>query len=66
MPFIGRRFYVTLIAGEEKRSAERRRLEREMRPVGTMGNFMFVLGIAALFYLVAIVGIFFYSEVLEF
>ncbi|MEO5372795.1 MAG: hypothetical protein H7840_00795 [Alphaproteobacteria bacterium] len=66
VPFIGRRFYFTMIAGEEKRNAARRRMERELRPVGTMGNLVFVLGIAALFYVMAILGIFFYSEVLEY
>lgn len=66
IPFFRRRFYFTMIAGEENRSNERRKIEQSLRPVRTMGNMMFILGIAAFFYLFAIFGIFFYSQVLEY
>ncbi|MBF0129587.1 MAG: hypothetical protein HQL33_06315 [Alphaproteobacteria bacterium] len=66
IPFFSRRFYFTMIAGEEQRSSERRKIEQNLRPVRTMGNMMFILGIAAVFYLFAIFGIFFYSQVLEY
>lgn len=65
LPVMGRRFYLTIVGGQEQRSANRLRIERSLRPVRTMGNMMFIMGIAAVFYLIAIFGIFFYSEVVE-
>ena len=40
------RYYFTLVAGKERRSAERRTLERRKHPIATIGNMivLFVLG----------------------
>ena len=54
MPF--RRFYFVLIAGPERRSADRRKQERKRHPLWRIGNFLFIalffiLGIYAAVYL---------------
>ncbi len=40
------RFYMTILAGRERRSGERRRLEREKHPLLTSANmiFLFIVG----------------------
>lgn len=65
VPWFGKRFYMTVIAGEEKRGRGRRDLDKSKYPVHTIGNLFFFLGIATLFYLIAIFGMFFYSGVLR-
>lgn len=54
LPF--RRFYFVMIAGPERRSAERRKEERKRHPLWKIGNFLFltlffILGIYAAVYL---------------
>ncbi|SDG65286.1 hypothetical protein [Roseospirillum parvum] len=65
LPLPGRRFYLTVIAGEEKRDAHRRQAERHRYPLPTVGNLFFLLGLAGLFYATAMVGMLFYSGVLD-
>lgn len=54
IPFLFKRYYVTLVAGEERRSPERRTAERQKHPVKTTGNTLFlfaagtILGLAVL------------------
>ncbi|OFX07572.1 MAG: hypothetical protein A2516_04870 [Alphaproteobacteria bacterium RIFOXYD12_FULL_60_8] len=66
MPWVGRRIFLTIVGGMERRSSDRIKHEKTARPVRTMGNILFILGIAALFYMLAVFGIFFSSNVLEF
>ncbi len=66
LPLIGRRFFVTVIGGEEKRSAERRAHERHRYPLRTAANIFFFLGVAAIFYVVAIFAIAVQSSIVEF
>lgn len=47
IPTFFRRFYFVLIAGPERRSLERRAVERERHPVATMGNYLFLGGVLA-------------------
>ncbi len=42
IPFITRRFYVVLLAGQERRPADRLALERALRPVATIANALFI------------------------
>lgn len=44
--FLGR-YYCVVVAGKERRSAERRRQERVSHPMGTLGNMLFLAGLAA-------------------
>ncbi|MFN3076100.1 MAG: hypothetical protein ABT940_04315 [Alphaproteobacteria bacterium] len=66
IPFFGRRYYLAVIGGIDKRSSGRLKTERAGHPVHSMGNMMFVLGIAVVFYLIVILAIFFHSRLVEF
>lgn len=66
MPLPFGRYYLTLVAGPERRSAERRAQERARRPVTTMGNFLFFLASALGINCLAVVGLLLYSSVLRF
>jgi len=65
-PFFTRRYYVTIVGGEERRSIERRAHERHHYPLRTMANAFFFLGVLSLFYLVSLVGLAFTSALVEF
>ncbi|MCC6466753.1 MAG: hypothetical protein IT563_00415 [Alphaproteobacteria bacterium] len=60
------RYYLTLVAGPERRSAARLAGDRQARPLATAGNLLFffvsALGINA----AAILGVLLYSSVLRF
>lgn len=60
------RYYLTLVAGPERRSAERRASESARRPVATMGNFLFLFASALGINCLAVVGLLLYSSVLRF
>lgn len=45
LPLPFRRWYVTLVAGPERRSSERLQQEREKHPLETLPNLMFLLSI---------------------
>jgi hypothetical protein len=53
LPF--RRFYITLVAGPERRSSARRALDRRSRQIASLGNVLFVLLFVGVFY-AAIIG----------
>lgn len=55
VPVIKRRYYVTVVGGEDGRSAARRQHDSHRYPLRTAANVFFALGIAALFYMLAIV-----------
>ena len=54
IPFIGGRYYLTVVAGRERRSAARRAAERKKHPLATLGNLTFMalvgtlLGVASM------------------
>jgi hypothetical protein len=58
LPFFWRRCYLVLLAGPERRSAERRRSERIERPLRTIGN-MAVFAVFLLLLIPAAVGSFY-------
>lgn len=60
------RFFVTLIAGAEKRAPQRVTEERRSHPVRTLGNFLFLGALAVAIYLVALAGVLAYSSIIEF
>ncbi len=65
IPFFSRRYYVTIVGGEEKRSLERRAHERNHYPLRTVANVFFFIGIITLFYLVSLVGLAFTSAIIK-
>jgi hypothetical protein len=48
LPF--RRFYITLVAGPERRSAARLALDRSSRQIASLGNVLFMLVFVGAFY----------------
>ena len=60
------RYYLTLVAGPERRSAERLVAERGRRPMATMGNFLFLFASALGINCLAVLGLLLYSSVLSF
>ena len=65
LPFFGGRFYITVLSGPERRSAERRSAERHRYPLRTAANVFFVVGTAAAFYAAVLVVIAFASSIVE-
>ncbi len=61
IPLLFKRYYVTIVAGEERRSPERRVEERQKHPIKTIGNLIVLLAAStvvgiSLFTLVQVVG----------
>lgn len=65
LPWFSRRFYMTVLAGEEKRSEARREHERQKYPLRTIANVFFFIGLATMFYMVALIGLALHSAILE-
>jgi len=65
-PFFGRRHFITIVGGNERRSLERVSRERSRHPIRTAGNLLFMLGVGGTFYLFAVLGIFLFSNLIEF
>ncbi|MEO5335396.1 MAG: hypothetical protein H7841_00675 [Magnetospirillum sp. WYHS-4] len=66
LPVLSHRYYVTVLAGEEKRSFTRLTHERHRYPLRTVANVFFFIGLATLFYMVALIGLAVHSAILEF
>ncbi len=45
IPLLSKRYYVVLLAGEERRSRDRIRAERRRRPLATGGNIALIVGL---------------------
>lgn len=54
----GKRYFLTIVAGPEQRSASRWQRERKLHPLRTVGNIVFLLAVAALFYVAAVTALF--------
>ncbi len=65
LPFPGQRFYMTVLAGEEKRSRARRKTDRARYPLRTLGNVFFFLGLATVFYTVMMVLLAIQAAIIE-
>lgn len=57
LPFFARCYYVTVIAGAEKRGAARRRRDRQRYPLRTVANVFFFVGIAVAVYVAALLAL---------
>ena len=66
IPLVFTRFFVTIVAGNERREPDRRAEEKSSHPLRTFGNFLFMGAIALLIYAVALAGILAYSSIIEF
>ena len=66
IPFFGRKFYVTVVSGAEKRSPGRRAKERHHYPLRTVANVFFFIGMATLFYMAAVIVLALQSAIVEF
>jgi len=54
VPFLHTRFYLTIVAGRERRPSHRRMAERQDCPILTIGNALFAFGLTTLVTLVAL------------
>jgi hypothetical protein len=54
IPFLPRSFFLTLVAGREKRGPARRREERARHPLNTWGNLFVFIGSTAVFTIAAL------------
>lgn len=54
IPLLHRRFYFTVVAGQERRRPERRAADRHAYPLATVGNVFFTLGLTTLITLLAL------------
>jgi len=58
LPVLGRRYFLTLVAGPERRNDERRNDDRRHHPLGTSANFVFFGCLGLLIYAIALFGIY--------
>ncbi len=65
VPFFGRRFYLTVVSGGEKRGNERRKQDRHHYPLRTAANIFFFVGSGAAFYAVALLFMAFATSIIE-
>ncbi len=66
LPFFGRRYFLSIIGGSEKRGLERRAVERQIHPIKTTTNVLFVVGFAIIFYVVGFFILAVQSSIVEF
>ncbi len=65
-PLLYWRFFVTIVAGTEKRAPHRVNEDSQRHPFRTMGNALFLGAMAISIYLVALAGVLAYSSIIEF
>ncbi len=66
LPWFGQRGFLTVVAGADRRNAERVMRERLMHPLRTAGNIMFLAGIVLLLHALAFGAVFLLSAIVEF
>ena len=64
LPFLTERFFMTVVAGRERRPSQRRRAERVFHPLGTIGNTLFMGAITTVICSVVLVIALVYSSIL--
>jgi hypothetical protein len=60
------RWYVSIFAGSERRSPARLKRDRQVYPLTTFGNFLFIAAGIAIFYVLSAIAFLLYFSVLEF
>ncbi len=66
LPLIRQKLYVTVVGGREKRSGDRRAIDRNKFPLRTAANGFFLIGMATLFYAALVICMAAYSVIVEF
>lgn len=66
LPVPGHPVFLSVVAGHERRSPERRRHERQRHPLRTVGNVVFMLSSLTGVYAVALFAFLVFGSVLEF
>ncbi len=66
LPFFGKKFYVTVVGGAEKRGPERRAEDRNKYPLRTVTNVFFFVGLATIFYMLTVLVLALQSAIIEF
>lgn len=66
VPFFHTRFYLTVVAGRERRPEDRRRQERTVHPVVTVGNALFAIGVSTLITLMGLTVLIASSAIIEY
>ncbi|HLN23806.1 MAG TPA: hypothetical protein VK558_07455 [Patescibacteria group bacterium] len=66
LPLFGRRMFLTIVGGSDRRAPDRVRRESRFHPFRTTGNALFLIAVAVAFYLVAVLGIFALHSVIGF
>lgn len=65
LPFMRRRFYFTVVAGQERRRGDRLRQDRAAYPLVKAGNVLFTLGITTLITFAALLALIAQSAIIE-
>ncbi len=66
LPLVLSRYYVTIVAGRERRSGARRSQDRDRHPLRTAGNLAFLLIVVVTLYGSAVLAALVWSAILEF
>ncbi len=66
LPAFGRRYFLTIIGGVERRGAQRRAQERTRHPLRTIANFLFFLFLGALIYILSVASILLHRSFVNF
>ncbi|MDP6474017.1 MAG: hypothetical protein QF449_05235 [Alphaproteobacteria bacterium] len=64
LPLLSERFFMTVVAGRERRPGQRRKAERVFHPLGTVGNTLFMGAITTVICSVVLVIALVYSSIL--
>lgn len=64
LPFPLARYFLVVVAGRDRRTDARNRAEAGLRPLGTLGNLLFVLALTVLFCLAGLAGALLLSGIL--
>ena len=65
LPFFSQRYFLTVVAGRERRPAPRRKAERVFHPLGTLGNTLFMGAITVVICSVLLIAAMVYSSILS-
>lgn len=66
LPLLSRRYFLTLVAGIDKRGGARRANDRTVHPLRTLGNLLFMGAVLAALYGALAIGLLVQSSILEF
>lgn len=66
IPFFSRRYYLTVVGGQERRTHMRRREERALHPLRTLSNILFAVMVVGGATMLALFLLAFYSSIIEF